>query len=258
MDLEEEIILTMLIIINEKKRMNLRRRHYLTRAALTEPNQSAWREIKNSKDDMAFLDTTGMTYAVFLELLKAFKKCWDGPIVQSRGRKRVLTIEDVLGLVLHYLNSCMRQKTLAEVFGIVPSSVSKYLCKGLGCLLLALETFAAAKVKWPSLSEVLEYGAMINSREPLLTHSFGFVDGLNVPVQESGDPDIQNAYYNGYLCACYVSNVFVFAPNGKIIFAAINRPGSWHDSQVARKLYDKLRDETPGLFDLYRWVQYFS
>ena len=87
MDLEEEIILTMLIIMNEKKRMNLRRRHYLTRAALTEPNQSAWREIKNSKDDMAFLDTTGMTYAVFLKLRKAFKKCWDGPIWQSRERK---------------------------------------------------------------------------------------------------------------------------------------------------------------------------
>jgi hypothetical protein len=54
------------------------------------------------------------------------------------------------------------------------------------------------------------------------------------PVQASGDPDIQNAYYNGYLCACYVSNVLVFAPNGKIIFAAINQPNSWHDSQVAR------------------------
>jgi hypothetical protein len=63
-------------------------------------------------------------------------------------------------------------------------------------------TFAAAKVKWPSLSEVLEYGAMINSREPLLTNSFGLVD---VPVQVSGDPDIQNTYYNGYLCLCLCS-----------------------------------------------------
>ncbi len=52
--------------------------------------------------------------------------------------------------------------------------------------------------------------------------------------------------------------VFVFAPKGKIIVAAIKRPGLWHTSQVGRKLYDELRNETPGLFDLYRCVQYFS
>jgi hypothetical protein len=30
-----------------------------------------------------------------------------------------------------------------------------------------------------------------------------------------------------------INNVFCFAPTGKIIYACINFPGSWHDSQVA-------------------------
>ncbi|KAI8892073.1 hypothetical protein BC833DRAFT_626179 [Globomyces pollinis-pini] len=33
-------------------------------------------------------------------------------------------------------------------------------------------------------------------REALLTNTFGFVDGLNLPVHESSDLETQNAYYS--------------------------------------------------------------
>jgi hypothetical protein len=36
------------------------------------------------------------------------------------------------------------------------------------------------------------------------------------------------------------NNVFAFAPTGKIIYACINFPGSWHDSQVSVSLIDKV------------------
>ena len=29
------------------------------------------------------------------------------------------------------------------------------------------------------------------------------------------------------------NNVFAFSPTGKIFYAALNYPGSWHDSQVS-------------------------
>ena len=37
---------------------------------------------------------------------------------------------------------------------------------------------------------------------------------------------------------------------GKIIFAFINAPGSWHDSRIARELYQKLLHKTPDGFFL--------
>jgi hypothetical protein len=42
----------------------------------------------------------------------------------------------------------------------------------------------------------------------------------------------------------------VFNSKGIIIYAAINKPGSWHDSNVARSLYDKLRYNTPGEYNI--------
>jgi len=37
-----------------------------------------------------------------------------------------------------------------------------------------------------------------------------------------------------------INNVFCFSPTGKIIFACINFPGSWHDSQVSLSLISKV------------------
>ena len=37
-----------------------------------------------------------------------------------------------------------------------------------------------------------------------------------------------------------INNVFCFTPTGKIIFACINFPGSWHDSQVSLSLISKV------------------
>jgi hypothetical protein len=106
--------------------------------------------------------------------------------------------------------------------------------------------------------------ALIQNREPLLGHCIAAMDGLNLPVRESGDPLIQNANYNGYVASvtdsvffltsfeplfcfrgsytscCNVSNVFVFDPNGLIIFAVLNKPGSWHDATVAEDLFRRV------------------
>jgi hypothetical protein len=185
----------------------------------------------------------GLSVAAFKELLKPFSDEWKSKKTSNncKGRKAIISPADILGLVLHWLNSTMCQKTLSEIFGLVPSAVSAFLGIGLIVLHSVLSKLPCAKVSWPTHNEMEEYAKMIHAREPLLSKSIGFVDGLNIPLLESGDSDVQNAYYNGWLSACYVSNVFVFAPTGKIIYAAINRPGSWHDSAVCKSLYEKLK-----------------
>ena len=69
------------------------------------------------------------------------------------------------------------------------------------------------------------------------------MDGLSIPVQCSEDPLIQNAYFNGYHQDTMVNNIFLFSPEGKILFACFNAPGSWHDSNVASPLITIVLDK---------------
>ena len=56
---------------------------------------------------------------------------------------------------------------------------------------------------------------------------------------------LQNAYYNRWTCSHYCSNILTFAPDGTIIHAILNAPGSWHDSNIAKRLYQMLMTNTP-------------
>lgn len=236
-------------ILLQKQVNSLRRRHYLTRKSLTVTYSSAWRALLNEKNDLSFINTTGLNYRAFMQLWHLFK--FRLPLLQCKaGRRRQTKTKDVLGLVLYWLNSNCKQKTLCQVFGLVPSAVSNYLWMGMEALEITLKNIKLIQVRWPTELEMEDCAKLVRNREPLLPHSFGFVDGLNLPVLESSDAEIQNAYYNGWLAGCFVSNVFVFNSKGIIIYAAINKPGSWHDSNVARSLYDKLRYNTPGEYNI--------
>jgi hypothetical protein len=84
---------------------------------------------------------------------------------------------------------------------------------------------------------------MVRNREPEAIDVIGFTDGLTILCECSDDPDVQNAYFNGYYHDTCCNNVFCFSPEGKIIYASINCPGSWHDSQVAANLIQKVINE---------------
>ncbi|ETP25965.1 hypothetical protein F441_01226 [Phytophthora nicotianae CJ01A1] len=81
-----------------------------------------------------------------------------------------------------------------------------------------------------------DYAGMISLRHPLLTKGFFFVDGVNIPVAESEFDDIQNAYYNGWACSHYCSNVLAFAPDGSTI-RATSIPSRLVHVQQAAKLF---------------------
>jgi hypothetical protein len=52
-------------------------------------------------------------------------------------------------------------------------------------------------------------------------------------------------FYNGWTHDHYVTNIFVFAPNGQIIACSINNPGNFYDSQVAEQggVYKNLEEQ---------------
>jgi hypothetical protein len=64
-------------------------------------------------------------------------------------------------------------------------------------------------------------------REPnVLVDVIGYMDGLDIDVQNDADALRQNANYNGYGGRTIISNIFVFAPTGCIIWAALNAAGT--------------------------------
>jgi GT2 family glycosyltransferase len=51
---------------------------------------------------------------------------------------------------------------------------------------------------------------------------------------------MQNIFFNGWTHGHYVSNPFLFSPDGKVRACYINAPGTFHDSTIANMstIYD--------------------
>jgi hypothetical protein len=130
----------------------------------------------------------------------------------------------------------MKIKHLCLLFGVTPSTACEIINDMLQKTIITLRKYPSSRIKFPDDNEMAEYARLISLREPAVGNIIGFIDGVSIPVQCSDDVLEQNAMYNGYYHDTMCNNVFAFAPTGKIIFASINNPGSWHDAQVAYKL----------------------
>ncbi|OWZ06289.1 DDE family endonuclease [Phytophthora megakarya] len=167
----------------------------------------------------------------------------------ARPDRRSLSPTAALGLGLHYLNSTMAEHSLQQIFAITPTVCSRYLFFVLNILRFVLLELPNAAIRWPKKTAIFaDYSAMIEMHHPRIRKGFCFVDGLNLPVAQSLDENTQNAYYNGWTCSHYYSSFFAFAPDGSIIFCALNAPGSWHDAAVAQGFYKRLIHRTPGTY----------
>ena len=101
----------------------------------------------------------------------------------------------------------------------------------------------SSRVEIPSVDEIRDYQEVVSSHFPVLNGTWCVVVRLKIPIQKSGDEEIQNAYYNGWLHSHFVGCIFVFSPSGLIVACTLNAPGSWHDSYIAEHggLYDLLQ-----------------
>ena len=119
-----------------------------------------------------------------------------------------------LGLILHWLSSTMRQVSLQQIFALVPSTVSRYLCFGLLILLKVLRQMPHAVITWPQGDEFLKLSGHVSARHPLLQGVFGSINRLNLPCQVLSDIEVENATYNGWLHGHFISSVIVFSSKG--------------------------------------------
>jgi hypothetical protein len=131
---------------------------------------------------------------------------------------------------------------LQLVFGLTYTNLSVYLRFGIRIIVETFHDDPLARVSIPSTEKIDEYKAAFGARHSLLNDCWATMDGLKLYLQQSGNFEIQERFYNGWTHDHYVTSVFCFCPDGTIPIAFFNVPGSVHDSQVADLggIYDKL------------------
>ena len=241
-DLEQELeqsaalaAAALMVIGAEESRMLRAERRQPSRLYLCRPQllpnprkDTPWQVLYQSRSDRAFITTMGFDVDAFEHIIKSgFARMWyERPIDRSdmaimtgnpRPSARSLDAWGALGLVLHYLNSTMREVSLQQIFALIPSTISRYITFALHLLFETLDNIPESFIKYPKLlREFQENSDLIVSRHPRLHGAFASLDGLNLAVQTSEDVEIENATYNGWLSDHFVSSVLMFSPKGKL------------------------------------------
>lgn len=141
--------------------------------------------------------------------------------------------------------------TLCLLFGVTHTVASLYIRFARRLIYRILVNDEHARVKLPRDNEVAEFKRVFKEKHSLLTDVYCVADGCKLYLQQSGDCVIQSMFYNGWKSDHFVGNVFVFAPNGRIIACAVNVPGAFHDSTIAEwggvyKKLEKIFNQTGG------------
>jgi hypothetical protein len=234
-DEDEDFVRALYIIAPEELNQIRRNRRSQTRLYLTRSElllhprgRTPWQVLYHSNNDRAFITTMGLDMQTFHLLLESgFQDAWETrPIPRAdanfRGRPRLqarsLDAAGALGLILHYLTSAIPETALQQIFAVIPSTVSRYIDFGLLILLGTLRSIPAAAIRWPEGQDFRDLNDLITQRHPLLGGegggAFCSMDGLKLAVQVSGNADVENATYNGWLHGHFTSCIFVLSPLG--------------------------------------------
>ena len=118
-------------------------------------------------------------------------------------------------------------KWLCLLFGITPSTCSNFIDSMISCVCKNLTSHPLAEERFPNDEKMKLFAAQIQLREPSIDDVIGLMDGLSLAMECTSERMAQNAMYCGYDCDMMVNNIFVYGPDGKIFFCAINFSGSW-------------------------------
>ena len=158
----------------------------------------------------------------------------------------MITPTIALGLVLAWTRTRGSSMVLQMIFGMTATLLSIWVRFGRRILVKVLKDHPEARVEMPNAAEIESFQKAINDKYPSLTNVWGSMDGLKLYLQQAGRKDgrgdVQNYFYNGWTHDHYVSNLFLFSPDGKIRKYFLNAPGCWHDSTLANAsgIYDDL------------------
>jgi hypothetical protein len=226
----------------------------IRRGALLAPTQSPFEVLFNSGQDDALVTLCGFDHASFESLHTPFRILFDNhspysnkgrtirPHNKTKSARRLVTSRQCLGLVLAWTRTRGSLAVLQLIFGFTAGHLSLWMRFGRRLLLRVLREDRNGAVVMPDNDEIDTFIAAIRAKYPALHNCWGAMDGLKLRVERSGHHQIQNIFFNGWQHDHYVSNLFLFSPDGKIRACYINAPGTMHDSSMARQggVYSKI------------------
>jgi hypothetical protein len=126
---------------------------------------------------------------------------------------------------------------LQIIFGLTPGHLSLWLRFARSLLVEILRDDPLAKVTMPTDDEIREFEAAILAKYTILLHGW-----TEAAIGKIGRPIDAKHFFNGWTHHHYVSNLFLFSPDGKIRACYINAPGTFHDSTMANMsmIYDRI------------------
>ena len=128
--------------------------------------------------------------------------------------------------------------SLCPIFGVTDSAIGVWLDFGLEVLrrVVMNKENVDFGIRWPEFEEMKEsFSLLVENRiyGRLLEGVFASTDDGRMPCADYTDTSLQNAYFEGFTQGVEVTNLFVFNFYGELIHAAMNYPGSWHDTGLA-------------------------
>ena len=215
----------------ELARNIIRERNRLTAASLMPVVAGTpWYHMYRYANDPSLINVISLPRIAFEDLLKEFSKHYIVKSGTSKGGRppRVKDKHAILSILLHYYTGTMEYKTICELFAVSPTTMSRIIKNAEIALEKSLLNIPEAQIRWPSLEEQELFARKVQELEPLLRGRWGFADGKNLRVQEPTNEDLQNAMYNGWLHAVFVTGVLCLAADGTVSWAKHNFVGSWN------------------------------
>lgn len=236
----------------------------IPRPSLCAPVSSPWAKVYISKSDRALITLTGLNFEAFEKLHSLFAPLFyshtpysdDGRIRkldpnERRGRRRVIRSETCLALTLLWCRTTCQYWILSTTFGLVGTSCGDWLRFGKRVVVHLLSSRLDSVVCLPDATKVAQYKEAIERKYPVLKDVAFVGDGLKILLQKAGDQMTQEAFYNGWKSGHYVTNVFVFAPDGTVVMSMLNCPGAMHDSELASIGVPSIYQKIDSMYELY-------
>ena len=177
----------------------LRTRNFISTTGLQEPSLASGQFLHLHGTDSDYLSAMGVNRDTFNYLFHHFAHFYlvlTGPGQPGRPPK-LSSKSTVLACLLHYYAGTMETKTLCELFGVPPTTLTRILQNAEGALEKTLRDIPEGKISWPDFREQQKWASWVEKKEPLLKGRWGFLDGKNFRVQKPTNTDLQNAMYNG-------------------------------------------------------------
>ncbi len=140
------------------------RQRKIPRCCLQDPSDSAWRKLYEAQNDQGMVTLTGFDCASFSSLCSMFApvfdlytpffpfgtSCFEREKQPKKGRRRMIRLEDCLGLVLAWTRTRGSLMALQLIFGITYTNLDDCLLFGKQIIVMLLREDELASVRVPS------------------------------------------------------------------------------------------------------------